>query len=280
MTIVIRNLSDSDLSFCLSLSREMQWPHRSEDWQQASELGKGVIASLNGRAAGTGMIWNWGSHLSAIGLVIVSSEFQRCGIGKAIVSALVNKATSPVIRLCATRAGEPLYRASDFRPVGVCRQFQTRALIPAPTVSSSVRLATINDLDMLVELDKRATLGADRSRLISMLLLNAKIAVLQDDKEHISGYAACRHFGRGYVIGPIICNHTEAAKALVAWFSVSLAGQFVRIDCPGSVDPHFFSWLQQTGMNEVDNPIMMEKGQSVTPYTDTTIFGFASQAMG
>jgi hypothetical protein len=46
------------------------------------------------------------------------------------------------------------------------------------------------------------------------------------------------------------------------------------------VDQHFLSWLQQTGMNEVDNPIMMGKGQSVTPYTDTTIFGFASQAMG
>lgn len=280
MAVVIHNMSGSDLPFCLSLSREMQWPHRSEDWQQASELGKGVIASLNGRAAGTGMVWNWGPHLSNIGLVIVSSEFQCCGIGKEIVSALVSKATSPVIRLCATRAGEPLYRASGFRPVGICRQFQTRALIPALTVSSSVRLATINDLDMLVELDKRATLGADRSRLISMLLQNAKIAVLQDLKERISGYAACRRFGRGYVIGPIICNHTEAAKALVSWFSVSLAGQFVRIDCPGSVDPHFFSWLQQSGMNEVDSPIMMEKGQSVTPNTDTTIFGFASQAMG
>lgn len=280
MTVVIRNLSESDLPFCLSLSREMQWPHRSEDWQQASVLGTGVIASLNGRAAGTGMVWNWGSHLSTIGLVIVSSDFQRRGIGKEIISALVNKATSPVIRLCATRAGEPLYKASDFRPVGICRQFQTRALIPALTVSSSIRLATINDLDMLVELDKRATLGAGRSRLICMLLQHAKIAVLQDDKEHISGYAACRRFGRGYVIGPIICNHTEVAKALVLWFSVSLAGQFVRIDCPGRVDPRFFSWLQQAGMNEVDSPIMMEKGQSVTLYTDTTIFGFASQAMG
>jgi hypothetical protein len=280
MPVVIRNMSESDLPFCLSLSREMQWPHRSEDWKQASDLGKGVIASLNGRAAGTGMIWNWGPHLSNIGLVIVSSEFQRCGIGKEIISALVNKATSPVIRLCATRAGEPLYRSSDFRPVGICRQFQTRALIPALTVPSSVRLATINDLDMLAEFDKRATLGADRRRLISMQLENAKIAVLQDVGEHISGYAACRRFGRGYVIGPIICNHTEAAKALVSWFSVLLAGQFVRIDCPGRVDQHFFSWLQQSGMNEVDSPIMMEKGQSVTPYTDTAIFGFASQAMG
>jgi hypothetical protein len=82
------------------------------------------------------------------------------------------------------------------------RQFQTLALIPALTVSSSVRLATINDFDMLVELDNRATLGADRRCLISMLLQHAKIDVLQDDKEHISGYAACRHFGRGNVIGP------------------------------------------------------------------------------
>lgn len=280
MTVVIHNMSESDLHFCLSLSREMQWPHRSEDWQQASDLGTGVIASVNGRAAGTGMIWNWGPHLSNIGLVIVSSEFQRCGIGKEIVSALVNKATSPVIRLCATRAGEPLYRALDFRPIGICRQFQTRALIPALTVPSSVRQATFNDLDMLAEIDRRATLGADRSRLISMQLQSAKIAVLQDVKEHIYGYAACRRFGWGYVIGPIICNHTEAAKALVSWFSVSLAGQFVRIDCPEGVDQHFFSWLQQSGMSEVDSPIIMEKGQSLTTYTDTTIFGFASQAMG
>lgn len=249
MAIVLRKMRASDISGGLMLSQQMGWPHRREDWLCAFTLGEGIVAEVEGELCGTTLCWRWGQHHATIGLVLVAKQLQGKGLGKKLFAAQLERLGSRTIQLHATPAGEPLYRKFGFRPAGFLQQWHAHAL---PAVASSgigISAATVADISQLALLDGKA-------------------------------WAACRRMGRGYVIGPVVASRSDHAQALCASFLTTLAGEFVRLDCPEGQHESFTHWLGQNGFTLADRPLAMVKGDICRHSYDVRLFSLMSQAMG
>ena len=279
MAIVLRKMRASDISGGLMLSQQMGWPHRREDWMCAFTLGEGIVAEVEGELCGTTLCWRWGQHHATIGLVLVAKQLQGKGLGKKLFAAQLERLGSRTIQLYATPAGEPLYRKFGFRPAGFLQQWHAHAL---PAVASSgigISAATVADISQLALLDGKAW-GAKRECLIRWLLANAHLAVIRNSQEQICAWAACRRMGRGYVIGPVVASRSDHAQALCASFLTTLAGEFVRLDCPEGQHESFTHWLGQNGFTLADRPLAMVKGDICRHSYDVRLFSLMSQAMG
>lgn len=112
--------------------------------------------------------------------------------------------------LNATDAGAPLYEKLDFRTTGIIQQHQGAGFrVPdAPLPSGGhIRPATMADLPAMTALDSAAT-GLERPHVLTALLAVAEPAILEQDGRPV-GFAVCRAFGRGRVVGPIVAPDAE-----------------------------------------------------------------------
>ena len=279
MTIVLRKMQASDITGGLMLSQQMGWPHRREDWLCAFTLGEGIVAQAEGELCGTTLCWRWGQHHATLGLVLVAKHLQGKGLGKKLFAAQLDRLGSRTIQLHATAAGEPLYRKFGFRPAGFIQQWHAHALPAVASPDIDITAATVADFSQLVLLDGKVW-GAQRESLIRWLLANAHLATVRNSQGQISAWAACRRFGRGYVIGPVVASQSDHAQALCASFLTTLAGEFVRLDCPEGHHASFTHWLGQNGFALVDRPMAMVKGDICRHGNDVHLFSLMSQAMG
>jgi hypothetical protein len=77
-----------------------------------------------------------------------------------------------------------------------------------------------------------------------------------------------------------VASHSEQAQALCAHFLTTLAGEFVRLDCPEGHHESFTHWLGQNGFALVDRPLAMVKGEIARHSDEVRMFSLMSQAMG
>lgn len=275
----ILEMAVRDLPAALTLSREVRWPHRLEDWQFVHSVGHGLVAYSGDQLVGTTMWWTFGDRIARLGMVIVSPTAQRSGIGRALMRNILDRIADRTVLLSATKEGETLYRQLDFQSIGTIVQHQG-ASFSAPLVAlrsgERVRPSGRNDLAGLVDLDA-AAFGAPRESLIAALIANGEVVVLDDAGEMV-GFAFYRRFGRGHVIGPVVARDTASAKALIAHWIGSNAGMFMRIDVPG--ESGLSDWLDELGLTRVNNVLTMARGTPLQPASGFHVFGVVNQALG
>ena len=99
----LRPLVSDDLAAAHGLSQAVRWPHRLEDWRLMFGLGHGVVAvDAAGTVIGVAMWWPFGPEAATLGMVIVSPDLQRSGLGRRMLDALVAAAGARRIGLVAT----------------------------------------------------------------------------------------------------------------------------------------------------------------------------------
>lgn len=282
MSVTLRPMQEQDIAEGFALSHQMKWPHRREDWLQAWQHGKGMVALEGDTVIGTVLCWPWGGQLAMVGLVIVDERLQGKGIGKALMSAILSQLEGCNVRLHATEMGKGLYEKYGFTAIGMIHQHQTPFLpvLQARTLPPGwhIRPATENDLPAITALDKAAN-GMYRPQLFADLLVSGSPEVLTDATGTIQAVAVKRHFGRGYAIGPILGYQEERVCDLVAHQFSRLAGEFVRVDCDASLP--FSKWLTGCGLAVVDAPVLMVRGTPWQPEPGgPQTFGLMTQAMG
>lgn len=279
MTIQITAMQEKHLEQAFALTQQLKWPHRLADWQQALQLGEGVVAEQQGELLGTAVFWRWGHDYASLGLVIVADQAQGKGIGKQLMQTMLQKLEGFNVRLHATEMGKPLYEKLGFVPTGFIEQHQCRELgevIPLPPEQGQLlRPASKADVDLMTELDQQAH-GQYRPALIASLVESAERTLLLEEQGAVAGFACLRRFGHGYAVGPIICRDLPRAKVLVTALLAGLQGQFVRIDTDS--DCGLGDWLNTVGLPQVDAPVTMYKGKPWQPAGIKT-FGLMSQAM-
>ncbi|TIM35444.1 MAG: hypothetical protein E5Y61_07540 [Mesorhizobium sp.] len=102
-------------------------------------------------------------------------------------------------------------------------------------------------------------------------------AIINEDG--IAAFAAVRAFGRGEVVGPVVTQDRDQARALIAFILSGMQGRFVRIDIPE--DAGLSPFLEELGLAHVGGPIAMLRGESNIPGSaNARIFALASQALG
>lgn len=281
MSFELRRMEPEDLPAGYRLTQMMHWPHRLQDWQQALSLGEGVVAVQDQQIVGCALVWRWGEQRSTLGLVIVDPAVQGAGIGKAMLSTLLEKVAGTNVRLHATEAGKGLYQKFGFTVQGTVHQHQFAQLpvLPPPVLAKEQQIRRLNEgeLPQIIDFDQQAH-GLYRPALYQQLFASEALWVLEQQGK-IDGFVCLRKFGHGYQAGPLIARNERDARLLFSHCAASLAGEFLRIDTHG--DTSFSEWLTVCGLPIVDTPLLMIRGMPPVKTEGGMLdFGFMTQAMG
>lgn len=278
-----RDMRIEDLRAAHALSQAEQWPHRLSDWGAAAALGEGVLMERGGRLAGTGMRWRWGAEHATVGLVIVHGAHRGQGLGKRLIQQLLAPLGQRSVLLHATAAGLPLYEKLGFRTVGRTGQHQGELLAcPAVKPPTGMQLgpAAPHDLDALVALDARGA-GMPRREAVAQLLQLGQAVVLRQDDRPV-GFAVCRPFGRGLVVGPVAAEDRAAAQALIGSClrtAVQTSDRpFVRLDVHAGSGLE--DWLVGLNLRHVGGAVAMVRGDPPWRGPGTGGWALISQSLG
>lgn len=264
------------LDGAVSLSGQAGWPHRKEDWQLALALSEGFVALGDaGEVVGTILVTAYGADCATINMVIVDEKMRGRGLGRELMDAAFRFAGKRALRLIATADGLPLYEKTGFAQVGAIHQHQ--GIVGDVSQPENVELATADDIVAIKALDK-AAFGADRSNLIDRLSELGAFAVIRREGK-VLGFAAIRAFGRGEVVGPVVAENIEDAKALITYFMSLRAGKFLRVDT--NADTDLSPWLAEMGLAHVGGGIAMVRPLNFNSTASAvTTFALANQALG
>lgn len=270
-------MTHAHLPQALALSQALEWPYRLEDWKIALDLGHGFAVEKGGECVGTALWWPYDPDFATAGMIIVSDQVQRQGIGARLMNALLTDAAERTMLLNSTEEGEALYIRSGFVPFGVVQQHQA-VLAKAPAIDGSVplRSATDRDRDALIGVDTAGS-GMGRERLLDALCAGGETFVIERE-DRITGYAIARRWGRGIVIGPVVARDQGDARALIAALAARHVGAFVRIDVTESCG--LGPWLESLGLPQVGRVVAMARGTPPRSDSNATLFALANQSLG
>ena len=274
-----RTMSAQDMPSAYALTQVLKWPHRLEDWESMQRIGQGVVAAEGQALLGTAMYWNYGDDYASIGLVIVSPERQGAGIGRELMTRVLDAVKGRNVMLNATVAGRPLYEKLGFVVCGKIFQHQGTAAFQPPLVTlpagERLRPVVASDGPRIAELASRAS-GVKRDAVVAEVLEQGSGIAIEREGELI-GFALIRRFGRGYTIGPVVASDTERAKALISHWVASHSGMFLRVDIPDGTG--LGPWLTELGLVQVDTGVTMVKGTPPKEDPQARLLSLVSQAL-
>lgn len=280
-SFTLRPMKSADLSEAHQLSQAVGWGHRLEDWQLMYELGHGFVASdADGTLFGIAMYWLYGGDFAAIGMVIVSPDLQRSGIGRQLMDAILLKTRGRRLFLNATGEGTRLYESLGFLATGtISTHYGVLASNPTP-VPVDVEVAQIRPQDWpaIERLDRDAS-GMDRTNLLAAVS-NASSGLVAKREETVTGYIIPRQFQKGTLLGPLVADSESTASALLsaAAAAAGVSGP-LRADIPGDA-PLLAEWLERAGLGRVGQVTTMWRSAPPVASSQARIFGLSSQALG
>jgi GNAT superfamily N-acetyltransferase len=275
--LTARPMGMEDVPALHALSIGVQWPHRPEDWAMLIRLGQGVVAEDKiGRVVGSAMWWPMGPDLARIGMVITTPRLQEHGAGRWLMHQIAGPIGGRDKVLTATRAALRLYLSLGFRPGLTVHQHQG-IVVEAPTAVPGARPMMAADEAAVRALDA-AALTAERRAVLDALLSVSEGTVVERGGE-VVGFALCRRFGRGHVVGPVVAASEADAVALVAPHAAAHAGRFLRLDTQEAEGP-FRAYLEACGLPLFDTATSMSLGRDRAPEGPARIYGLASHSLG
>ncbi|WP_343222711.1 GNAT family N-acetyltransferase [Marinobacterium ramblicola] len=279
--LTLRNIQGEDIGKLHQLSVGVGWPHRPDDWRLLLKLGQGFAACDKiGRVVGSAMWFPMGEDFATAGMVITSPLLQSQGGGRWLMDQVQEQCRDRRLQVNAPKAAYRLYDTLGFKPVAVVHQHQGWAVdpgeIPVPP-NSTVRALKKADLEDIFRLD-RAAFGVDRREILTELLVQSESKVLERDGQ-IVGFALCRRFGRGHVVGPVVAQDSADAITLTAPFVAQHAESFLRVDTAWG-DSEYSNFLCRCGMPEFDQVTTMAADPRPAVYSEVHTFALASHTLG
>jgi ribosomal protein S18 acetylase RimI-like enzyme len=282
MPISINLLSDKDLGAAATvLSSAFQ---RSGNWIFELRFTRGFQvdgyfgAYQNGMVVGMvgAVIYPTFAH---VGLMGVHQEFQRRGIGLALMKHLLawlEEKNVSLVLLDASEKGQPLYEKLGFKIYERVFVLQHRGVVPVFIPEANVMPIHEPDLAVLAEIDVEY-FGTDRSRVLQALLETypQRSFLLRDEQGQINGYL----FAQEKRIGPWVMQGRINAEPLL---KVALSLPYVE---PVSVvvpEVNFDSiaLLERYGFEIIRVNRRMALGYGMPIGQRTNIFGQTSLALG
>ena len=223
--------------------------------------------------AGIGIWWPMGPEHGRVGLIVVSPNHQRQGLGRTLMERILEDAKGRSLTLLATEEGRPLYEKLGFRTVERTQRHVGQYRLPG-TGAPGVEDFSPADLAAVLSID-RLGFGPDREPMVRHLLATGTARVTRDGKD-IVGYAISRPFGRGNVIGPIVA--VSEAHALTLFKAVADPG-YIRVDRPLQADG-LGSLIEAEGLEGQEITHAMARGDWPPARDGFGVFALASHAWG
>jgi GNAT superfamily N-acetyltransferase len=259
----IRPMTADDIPAGLALCRASRWNQLARDWEQLLTMNPGGarVAVTDERVVASVATLHYGSF-GWVAMILVDPAERRQGLGTTMLTTgLQLLAHVPIVRLDATPAGYPIYRARGFEEEYRLVRMERGAsdhVAPAPPVNA--RRMTTADRAAIASWDLDV-FGASRQPLLDWLAAGAsRYAWVAEDARGIAAWMLGR---RGFAfdhLGPIIArDHTMAAGLLAACLRAN-PRQPVILDAPGDA-PDWLAWLEASGFQAQRPFIRMRRGQ-------------------
>jgi Acetyltransferase (GNAT) domain/Acetyltransferase (GNAT) family len=271
-----------DISFGLKLASLAGWNQTEADWAMLLEQSTpgSFLACYNQVEAGTITTVTYQKRMSWVGMLLVAPEFQRRGIGAALLRAAIQAVGAfGVICLDATPAGKPLYDRLGFHDL----YRLGRWLRPPATLGRQPAVhchPLSRELLPAILAYDHPVFGADRTGIVYTLQRNMPaLALFSEDDQQIKGFCLGRQ-GRKYIqIGPVIADCLEIARDLLLGALQSCAQQQVILDATYH-HPGWNQLLHELGFVEQRPFIRMHLGQYTLPEHHGRQFAIAGPEMG
>ena len=275
----LRNMQFSDLDFMVELFNSLGWTTTRQDVETLLSYDPYgcFVAELEGKQVGTVTSTKY-SHFGWIGMLLVKEAFRRKRIGTSLMQCAIHylsKSGISTIRLEADPPGLPLYRMLDFRTE--CDSLQWFREGPTISKPKGVRLATLNDIQLNLPLDRRA-FGDNRHQLLSRFFESSLFTLVLDDTPE-SGVLMVRRSSQGTIFGPFIAKSMDVAEKLLQAGLSLQKSQTVLVGIP-STHQEAISLLSQYGF-ECKN-VLCRMYLGITPKKgDSRLeYGIGSSATG
>jgi GNAT superfamily N-acetyltransferase len=280
--ISLRPMTIQDIPFGLKLSSLAGWNQTEADWAMLLEQSTAgsFLACYNRVEAGTVTTVTYQKQLNWVGMMLVAPEFQRLGIGTALLNAAIQavKALGGVC-LDATPAGKPLYDRLGFQDLyRLGRWLRLPASLGMQPADHCYPL-THESLPAILAYD-HPVFGADRMGILCALQRNAPSLALFTEHDHeIKGFCLGR-IGQKYVqIGPVIADSLEIARDLLLSALQTCAYQQVILDNT-LLQPSWNQLLHDLGFVEQRPFIRMCLGEFIFPENHAKQFAIAGPEIG
>ena len=278
-------MASSDVPDLHELSVSVVWPHRPEDWSLAIRHGHGFVARDEiERLVGSAMWFPLGDSHAAVGMLITAPRLQVQGTGRWLMGLITEQTGERGLVLNATRPAYRLYISLGFMPMAPVFQHNGEVTgtpdmgqLPALT-GASLRPFAPQDREAIMALDHGA-FGLARPDVLAEVMELSHGTVLERNGRP-RGFALCRKFGRGHVIGPVVAETEAEALHLIAPLVAGHRGQFLRMDTR-TPDGPLRRFLVAHGMVHHDTVTRMSLGRPLpAPLGEARTFGLLNQAFG
>jgi GNAT superfamily N-acetyltransferase len=280
--ISMRPMTIQDIPFGLSLSSQAGWNQTEADWAMLLEQSTAgcFLAYYNQKEAGTVTTVTYPKQLSWIGMMLVAPEYQRLGIGTALLRAATQSTLARgMVCLDATTAGKPLYEKLGFQELYRIGRWLRP---PAPLeIQSYTACHPLNQESIPAILDyDHPVFGADRTGILCILQRNTPSLALFTEYDHeIKGFCLGRR-GRRYVqIGPVIADCLEIARDLLLSALKTCAHHQVILDNMHQ-HPGWTQLLHDLGFVQQRTLIRMHLGEYHIPKNHTRQYTIAGPEIG
>ena len=263
-----------DAPALLELSEAIGWPHELGDWQTA--LGASQIfgqRDADGKILSSAGIYQFGSELAALALVLVREEVRRQGLARAAVVRCLRQVPGVPVMLVATPYGQPLYESMGFQTVEQIVRLVAPQGASLPT-AGAVEAMTEADLPLAWKLDRMAY-AVERSQVLRRRWAQVEGGVMLADG---TGFAWKTVQRGGLAIGPVIAPNPDAAARMVGHLTAGFPGR-IKIEVP---ERHAAFMEKLTGAGFVidsTRPLMLKNAQTL-PGRRELLFGLASLGFG
>jgi ribosomal protein S18 acetylase RimI-like enzyme len=277
----IRRLSDADLAACVELAADRGWPPEQNKWRLLFAVGEayGVDDPAGGLAA-MAVLTRYGRQLAAVGTMVVASRFGRRGLGRRLMTYLLEQAGPAVVYLAANSSsyGLPLYQSLGFQSIDTVTRHAGRfAPRQHAALPGSFRPASMPDREPMAALDRKV-FGADRRQVLTeMFGLAQRVLVAEDGRGALAGFATAWRNEDDLVIGPLVAADPGVARTLITAVAAEENGS-VRVDIRGG-HLELANWATARGLVPCGSATLMVRGGNLPGERDK-LFAPASGATG
>ncbi|WP_432849823.1 GNAT family N-acetyltransferase [Amycolatopsis sp. CA-161197] len=265
----VRPLGPADLSACLDLGADRDWPREHRKWSILLDVGRGFgIDAPDGGLAATSILVETGP-VASISMVVVAARYARQGLGGRVTSEAVAAAGDATVFLHASDFGLRLYECLGFVADGGC---EGHLGLLADDGGPASRPITPSDVARVYSLDADAQ-GFSREALLDRLLFEAEHVHVTDD-----GFAFGTVLDGVTVIGPVVAPDEEQARALIRGIARAAGGR-IRVDVD-LAHPGLSGWCRASGLLPIGPAPRLVHGGRPLPGDAARRFAPYNRALG
>lgn len=284
--VFVRRLEKKDIEFAHRMATVEQWNDRKNDVARMFDFEpKGCfIAEVNGEPAGHIFSIVYGT-LGWIGLLIVSPDQRRKGIGTALMKEAIDYLLEngvETIKLDAIPEIADLYRKFGFVDEYDSLRFVGTNQDVHPFNDDAAKPVEQEKVPEIAEFDA-TYFGADRIRVLSRLFNeNPEFSFVSHVGSSMVGYITCRRAEKGYKLGPWTCDPKKlpAAEALFTTCLNKLevdAKVYVGVPSPNT---SAIDLLTNHGFRQYSKSIRMRLGKKLESENPNGLFAIAGPMKG